>query len=325
MIKSMTGFASLTREDEALTVSVTARSVNHRYLDLQVHLPPGLLRLEPMVREQAQRRLARGRVEIRVAVRHRERPALDVEVNEPLLAALLELADRPDVREATRGRLVTEDTCRDAGSDPGDVAHAVRQLARQRDRWTVGELLGFPQVVTVAERAADPAADAMADVVVTGAVGEALGELDRMRTSEGGHLRADLDERLVALGRLIERIEREAGAGAEALGQRLTARLAEIGPDVHADQAALAQEVVRFVARSDIHEEITRLRAHVSHWAALADAPEPCGRKLDFLLQEMNREVNTIGSKADGHETSGLVVAAKAELEKLREQAQNVE
>ena len=295
MIKSMTGFASLTREDEALTVSVTARSVNHRYLDLQVHLPPSLLRLEPRVRDEAQRRLARGRVEIRIAARRRGRPPVEVEVDEELIGALVDVAARPDVQRATGGR------------------------------WTVGELLGFPQVVTVAERTAELGDDPDVEIAVTGAVGEALGDLDRMRTSEGGHLRADLDERLVVLGRLIERIEQGAGAGAEALGQRLTARLAEIGPDVHADQAALAQEVVRFVARSDIHEEITRLRAHVSHWAALADAPEPCGRKLDFLLQEMNREVNTIGSKADGHETSGLVVAAKAELEKLREQAQNVE
>ena len=295
MIKSMTGFASLTREDEALTVSVTARSVNHRYLDLQVHLPPSLLRLEPRVRDEAQRRLARGRVEIRVSARRRSRPPVVVEVDEELIAALVAVAARPDVKRATGGS------------------------------WTVGELLGFPQVVTVAERTAELEDDPDVETAVTGAVGEALGELDRMRTNEGGHLRADLDERLVALGRMIDRVEQGASDGAEALGERLTARLAEIGPDVHADQAALAQEVVRFVARSDVHEEVTRLRAHVSHWALLADAPEPCGRKLDFLLQEMNREVNTIGSKADGHETSGLVVAAKAELEKLREQTQNVE
>ena len=295
MIKSMTGFASLTREDEALTVSVTARSVNHRYLDLQVHLPSSLLRLEPRVREQAQRRLARGRVEVRIAARRRSRSPVEVEVDEELIAALAEVAARPDVERATGGR------------------------------WTVGELLGFPQVVTVAERTAELEPDPDVETAVTDAVGEALGELDRMRANEGGHLRADLDGRLVALGRLIERIEQCAGDAAETLGRRLTARLAEIGPDVHADQAALAQEVVRFVARSDIHEEIIRLRAHVSHWGELADAPEPCGRKLDFLLQEMNREVNTIGSKADGHETSELVVAAKAELEKLREQTQNVE
>ena len=231
----------------------------------------------------------------RLAVRRRSRPPVEVEVDEELIAALVEVAARPDVKRATGGH------------------------------WTVGDLLGFPQVVTVAERTAELADDPDVETAVTNAVAEALGELDRMRTNEGAHLRADLDERLVALGRLIDRIEQGAGDGAEALGQRLAARLAEIGPDVRADQAALAQEVVRFVARSDIHEELTRLRAHVSHWAALADASEPCGRKLDFLLQEMNREVNTVGSKADGHETSGLVVAAKAELEKLREQTQNVE
>lgn len=295
MIKSMTGFASLTREDEAVGVSVTARSVNHRYLDLQIHLPPGLQRLEPRVREEAQRRLARGRVEIRVSARPRTPPPIQVDVDEGLMAALVEVAERPDVARATRGG------------------------------WTVGELLGFPRVLTVAERTGEPQADAEVDTAVTEAVGEALGELDRMRVNEGGHLRTDLDGRLVALVALVDRIEECAAAAAVTLEQRLTARLAEVGAEAHADQNALAQEIVRFVARSDIHEEIIRLRAHVSHWASLAEGSEACGRKLDFLLQEMNREVNTIGSKADGQQVSELVVAAKAELEKLREQTQNVE
>ena len=295
MIKSMTGFASLTREDDAVTVSVTARSVNHRYLDLQIHLSQSLLRLESRIRELAQRRLARGRVEIRVNARRRTPPPVDVEVDEALIAALLEVAGRPDIVRATGGA------------------------------WTVGELLGFPRVLTIEERTAESESDLLVDSTVAAAVGEALDELDRMRISEGEHLRGDLDERLAALARLVDRMEGGAAAAAETLEQRLKARLAEIGPEVHADQAALAQEVVRFVARSDVHEEIVRLRAHVSHWNSLADAPEPCGRKLDFLLQEMNREVNTIGSKADGPQTPELVVAAKAELEKLREQTQNVE
>ena len=295
MIKSMTGFASLTRDSEAVSVTVTARSVNHRYLDLQVHLPPRLQRLEPRVREEVQRRLARGRVEIRIAARLRASPAVEVDVDEGLMAALVEVARRPDVARATRGD------------------------------WTVGELLGFPRVLTVAERAAEPEGDALVDAAVAEAVAEALGELDRMRVNEGGHLHADLDGRLVALVAFVDRIEECAAEAADALGQRLTARLAEVGAEVHADQTALAQEIVRFVARSDIHEEVIRLRAHVSHWRSLADGTEACGRKLDFLLQEMNREVNTIGSKADGQQTSGLVVAAKAELEKLREQTQNVE
>ena len=295
MIKSMTGFASLTREDEAVTVSVTARSVNHRYLDLQVHLPQSLLRLEPRVRELAQRRLARGRVELRITVRRRTPPPVEVEVDEGLVAALVEVAGRPDIVRATGGG------------------------------WTVGELLGFPRVLTIEERTGESEADTEVDSAISTAVGDALDELDRMRANEGGHLRGDLDGRLATLVGLVDRLEGCAAGAAEMLEQRLMARLAEIGPEVQADQAAMAQEVVRFVARSDIHEEITRLRAHVSHWNSLADAPEPCGRKLDFLLQEMNREVNTIGSKADGQQTPELVVAAKAELEKLREQAQNVE
>jgi uncharacterized protein (TIGR00255 family) len=107
--------------------------------------------------------------------------------------------------------------------------------------------------------------------------------------------------------------------------QRLTERVAQLRLELQADEAAVAQEIVRTAARSDISEEVERFRAHVSHWVSLAESPEPCGRKLDFLLQEMNREINTMGSKADGLRVSELIIAAKAELEKLREQVQNVE
>ena len=146
-----------------------------------------------------------------------------------------------------------------------------------------------------------------------------------MRQAEGQHLAADLDRRLVTLAGLIDRIAAAAAVGETALRARLTERVAELAPDASADPSVVAQEVVRFAARSDIAEELSRLRAHVAHWTLLARSPEPCGRKLDFLLQEMNREVNTIGSKADGDDTPALVVDAKAELEKLREQVQNVE
>jgi len=108
--------------------------------------------------------------------------------------------------------------------------------------------------------------------------------------------------------------------------QELSASLSVMSPATPApDPAAVAQEIVRFAARSDISEEIVRFRAHLVHWAELSDAAEPCGRKLDFLLQEMNREINTIGSKADGLRVSELIINAKAELEKMREQVQNVE
>jgi uncharacterized protein (TIGR00255 family) len=107
--------------------------------------------------------------------------------------------------------------------------------------------------------------------------------------------------------------------------ERLAQRVREIRAELQADETAVAQEIVKMAARSDISEEVSRFRGHVAHWAALADAAEPCGRKLDFLLQEMNREVNTMGSKADGLRVSELIIAAKAELEKMREQVQNVE
>jgi len=146
-----------------------------------------------------------------------------------------------------------------------------------------------------------------------------------MRTREGQHLRADLDGRKDLMANLVERLRDAAEHGRVALEGRLHERVHELSEQLPVDQAMLAQEIVRAAARSDITEEVTRFRAHVAHWGALSDADEPCGRKLDFLLQEMNREVNTIGSKADGLGIAELIISAKAELEKMREQVQNVE
>ena len=157
------------------------------------------------------------------------------------------------------------------------------------------------------------------------AVDDALAELDSMRAREGDHVRADLDQRLIFVADLVERIAAAADRGRAAMEQRLAERVQQLRTDLQADEAAVAQEIVRMAARSDISEEVTRFRGHVSHWVTLADSAEPCGRKLDFLLQEMNREVNTMGSKADGLRVSELIIAAKAELEKMREQVQNVE
>ena len=110
-----------------------------------------------------------------------------------------------------------------------------------------------------------------------------------------------------------------------ALRARLADKVRELQADASVEEAVIAQEIVRFANRSDITEETVRFRAHIEHWRALSDAPEPCGRKLDFLLQEMNREINTLGSKAEGPGVPELVVSLKAELEKMREQVQNVE
>jgi uncharacterized protein (TIGR00255 family) len=111
----------------------------------------------------------------------------------------------------------------------------------------------------------------------------------------------------------------------ERLQERLRERVRELRADALADETLIAQEIAKFVGRSDITEEVVRFRGHLEHWQALSDGPEPCGRKLDFLLQEMNREVNTTASKAEGPAVSEIIVTLKAELEKMREQVQNVE
>src|SRR4029078_11171323 len=140
-----------------------------------------------------------------------------------------------------------------------------------------------------------------------------------------GHLRADLDERRILVADFVERIAAAADEGRVGVQERLRDRVRQLREELHADENAVAVEIVRAAARSDISEELARFRAHVSHWVTLSDSAEPCGRKLDFLLQEMKREVTPMGWKADGLRVSELVIGAKAELEKMREQVQNVE
>lgn len=297
MIKSMTGFASLTHEDERATLGVTLRAVNHRFLDIQLRVPQSLGDLESRVRALLQKRLARGRVELAISVQLRGTSAVTIELNEEFATALAAAIEQARERGLVSGTL------------------------------TPGDLLRMPQAMTVRDRPAeaDPAFEAQLASSVEAAVEQALADLDAMRIREGSHLRADLDARREVLAHLIEALRVAAEEGREAVERRLHERIAEISAELPVDQAMIAQEVVRAAARSDISEEVTRFRAHLAHWSALADGPEPCGRKLDFLLQEMNREINTIGSKADGLRISELIISAKAELEKMREQVQNVE
>jgi uncharacterized protein (TIGR00255 family) len=194
---------------------------------------------------------------------------------------------------------------------------------------TPGDLLRFPQALAIKDRSEESAAaeeqsTALNDRVEE-AVGAALESLDAMRIREGGFLRAELDSRRQLLGELFERVATVAEQGLETLRTRLLERVKELRADGLADETTVAQEIARYVGRSDITEEVVRFRGHLEHWRALSDSTEPCGRKLDFLLQEMNREVNTMGSKADGLRVSELIISAKAGLEKLREQVQNVE
>ena len=296
MIKSMTGFASLTREHERAAIGVTIRSVNHRFLDLQLRLPPVIADVEPRLRALVQKQLARGRVEITVALQLRQQSAPQIELNEEFAKALSAAMEQARGRGLVSGQL------------------------------TPGDLLRLPQALSIRETLVEVGGvTALLGTAVDDAVESGIVQLEEMRVREGVHLRSDLDARKGLLSGLIARISTAANTGREELEARLLERAREIAGALPIDQAALSQEVVRVAQRSDITEEVTRFHGHLAHWDALSDSPEPCGRKLDFLLQEMNREVNTIGSKADGLQVSEVIIQAKAELERMREQVQNVE
>ena len=296
MITSMTGFAAVTREEEKATVAVTIRALNHRHLDLQLRMPQSLGALEADIRNLVSKRIVRDSVEVSVSVQARLAAELEVKFNEPFAKALEGALDKARERNLIAGTL------------------------------TPGDLLRLPQAISIRERSAD---DETVLALIAGqakdAIEAAVLDLQKMRATEGEHLRADLDQRRTLVAEMVERVAVAADEGRVALEQRLTDRVTQLRVDLQADENAVAQEIVKWAARSDISEEVVRFRGHVSHWQTLSDSPEPCGRKLDFLLQEMNREVNTMGSKADGLRVSEIIISAKAELEKMREQVQNVE
>ena len=297
MIRSMTGFASLSRDDEAAGIGVTVRSVNHRYLDVQVRVPQSLPSLEGRLRNLVQRHASRGRIDVTVSLQLRQPAVPEVTLNEELVRRLAETIERARSLGLVSGAL-----------QPGD-------------------LLRLPQALVIRDQDPDAARSASESLAsaVESAVDAAMTELDTMRVAEGEHTKADLDRRWASLSSWIDRVEAAAARGRAGLEERLGRRVQELAAGFDSDPAAVAQEIVRAAARSDISEETARFRAHLAHWQGLADSGEPCGRKLDFLLQEMNREVNTIGSKADGTGVPELIIEAKAELEKMREQVQNVE
>lgn len=290
----MTGFASVVREQSPYLVTVTVKAVNHRFLDLQLRLPPSAASSEAALRALVPQHVTRGRVELSVSVQSSRPPDVTVVWNDAV------------------------------------VEEVVRAVARAREEGlvtgtlTAGDLVRVPHVLSVRETAEPSVSDDALSGLVLAAAVEALTSLAAMRTQEGQYLARDLTERRTGLAASVEEVARAAEDAQQSLGDRLRTRIAEVGLE-WADSSAVAQEVVRFVARSDIQEELVRLRAHLTHWDVLVAGEEPCGRKLDFLLQEMNREVNTIGSKGEGAMVPALVVHLKAELERMKEQVQNVE
>jgi uncharacterized protein (TIGR00255 family) len=292
MIKSMTGYGRGEWQQEEERVEVEVKSFNHRYCDIQPHLPRRLNSLDGQIRNTVKQRVSRGRVEIFVQIG-----------NSSLVEQKLEL----DLNLARDYHLALQALQKDL-EVPGEIR--------------IETLSNFKEIFTRKEVETNLEKEWAALQV---ALEEALGQLENMRRQEGLMLRQDFLDRLKMVGEMLQGIEEKAPLALLACRDRLAQRVQELCGGLKIDEARLAQEVAYLAERSDLHEELVRIRSHLNQFREMLDRPEPMGRKLDFLLQEINREANTIGSKANDAGIAQLAVGIKTELEKIREQVQNVE
>ncbi|MBZ4335399.1 YicC family protein [Corallococcus interemptor] len=292
MLKSMTGFGSGRARVGDEEVSVEARSLNHKFCEVKVRLPRELSALEPALVKQVKDRLARGSVEILV-----RRQAATVSGNVPTVDVAL-------AREYARAFR--------------EVAEALGQSTEIA--WS--QVSNQPGVIRLEEKGVDVESATQATQT---ALQQALAALETMRNTEGESIHADLDARMKLIEGWSQEVARLAPRAVSDYQQRLTERVAELARGVAVDPQRLAQEVALFAERTDIAEEVTRLATHLEQFRLLMASPEPVGRRMDFLVQEMHREVNTTGSKSQHAEISARVVSMKAEVERIREQVQNVE
>jgi uncharacterized protein (TIGR00255 family) len=289
----MTGYARAAAESPRFVAEVEMRSVNHRFLDLHLRLPSTLSRSEPELRQMFTARLGRGKVDVTVRLRPRGESGYELEVDRSLV-----------------GEIVT--SSRALGSELG-----------VRGEVSLADLIGLPQVFGLKER--DFSANEESRETVSRAVAEALSDLCRMKESEGRALADDMKGRLLTIGRALDSIEELAVASRSRRREDLQQKIEELLAAASLEPQAVAMEVARLVDRSDVAEEVTRFRSHLRLWEEAAAGNEPCGKKLDFIVQELNREINTIGSKSQDAAVTAQVIAIKSELERVREQVQNIE
>ncbi|MBK7859531.1 MAG: YicC family protein [Archangiaceae bacterium] len=292
MPQSMTGFGSGHAAEGGEDISVELKSVNHKFCEVKARLPRELASLEAAVVKQIKARLSRGAVDLTV-----KRASKSTTGTVPVVDTAL-------VKEYRRAFK--------------ELAHA----AGLSDDVRLRDLMQQPGVLRLEEPAVDHAAAAAA---VESAISQALDALAKMRGQEGAAIEADLLSRLSEVETRVLKLKLLAPQAASEHHQRLVERVAEIARGLTVDPQRLAQEVALFAERTDVAEELTRLSSHIIQFKTLLSGKEPAGRQLDFLVQEMHREVNTTGSKSQHPEISNQVVALKAELERIREQVQNVE
>jgi uncharacterized protein (TIGR00255 family) len=297
--RSMTGFAMVRGEFHGWTIRLSVKSVNHRFLDVKLRIPESLEPFEHRLRQAVRNRIHRGHIDVHVSAEPGE--AAPVHVNRELLAKYVDAAEG----------LLKQTAAREL-----DVVSLLR---------LPGVITGLASVLPESDEEQEEFGDALEASLV-----EALGKMDEMRRAEGRHLAEELRARVARIGGLTENVRELVGTLRPAFSRRLELRLRDLLNGTNVEPSRLAQEAALLAERSDISEELDRLRSHLQQFTKLLDGAGELGKKLDFLLQEMHREANTMLSKTPGVESealaiTGLSLEIKAEIEKLREQVQNIE
>lgn len=292
MLKSMTGYGRVKVENEYREILVEVRSVNHRYLDLNIKVPRVYGFLEDAVKKQASAVLARGKVDLYVSVRAKEGRDMKITPNMPVIdgymAALTAIANRYGMEQTV----------------------------------TPQQLLQMPDAIAIDKEEAD------AEVLTTEVLAvlqQALEEHSAMREREGKKLCEDIAYRAGLIRGYVDFVEQRSPASVDEYRQRIAVRMEELLDGSELAQQRILNEAAIFADKVSVTEEIVRLRSHLGQLETMLASPVAVGRKLDFLVQELNRETNTIGSKSNDFEIAKTVVEMKAEIEKIREQIQNLE
>ncbi len=292
MIKSMTGYGSAKGTVDGLQITVELKSVNNRFLDCSVRMPRSFLFAEDAIKSAVQKHISRGKVDVFVSVDASQAGDVTVKVNESLLKGYLDA-----------------------------LRHIAEEYSLPNDLSASG-VSRFPDVLLVEKRELDAEAITAG---ISGIAELALLDFDAMRLREGEKLREDVKNRLAAIDGFVAIIEKEAPNTVAEYRARLEQKMAEVLGSAGIDRDRILAEAAIFADHIAVDEETVRLRSHMAQLDAMINGSSPIGRKIDFLIQEFNREANTIGSKCQSSGIAHVVVDLKSEIEKIREQIQNIE
>lgn len=292
MVKSMTGYGRHESTLHGRTLVIEVKSVNNRYLDCNIRLPRVYICAEDGVQRRVKAAISRGKVDVYVNIENHTEEAVSVTLNQPVAAGYMEALRKM--------------------AETFGLAPAV----------SIDLLSKFPDVFKV-DKVPEDLEELTADIHAV--TEEALRDFNAMRSREGEKLEADLLNRLTTLEDFIHQVEQRSPQTVADYRARLTAKLQEVLDDRQLDESRVLTEAAIFADKVAVDEETVRLHSHIAQFRDMLSGGSPIGRKLDFLIQEMNRETNTIGSKCNNLEISTIVVNMKAEIEKIREQVQNIE